>query len=68
MAQHADLDRGNFYVIQQGIQLRAEFRSGCGMHGYDALGRLDGKSGNGGNAITIVRRESFQISGNTRAR
>jgi hypothetical protein len=65
--KHPDFHSRNIYVIDQFVKLRAQLRSRSRMHRFDALRGLYSERRNGGDAVTIVRRKGFQISGDTRA-
>src|SRR5579864_8693516 len=68
MAQHADLDCGNFYVVEQRIQLIAQFRCRSYMYGFNALCGLHRERGDCRDPVTMMRGKSFQVRGNTRSR
>ncbi len=67
MTQHSDFDRGDLNVFKQRVQLRAQFRRGSVMYGFHALGGLHGERRDGGDAVTVVRGEGFQVRGDSRA-
>ena len=67
MAQHADFNRGDFDVVEQDVELRAQFRRGRVVHGFHALRGLHGQRRDRRDAVTIVSGESFQVCGDARA-
>jgi len=63
--KHSNFHPSDHYVFGQGIELRAQRGSRSGMHGTHTLRGLNRKSRDRGNAVAIVRRESFQVSSDT---
>ena len=59
--QHADFHGGNRGVFGQRIELRAQRCGGRWMHGAHSLRRLHGQRRHRRHAVTVVRRERFQI-------
>ena len=49
------------------VQLRAQFRGRSVMYGFHALRGLHGERRDGSYAVTVVRGESFEVRGNSRA-
>jgi hypothetical protein len=67
IAKHADFDRGDFTIVGQAFELRAQLRAGRIVNGFDALRVLHRERSDRGDAVAAVRGESFQISSRARA-
>ena len=67
IAQHADFHRGDLHVFGKRVELRAQRRGGSRVNGFHALRGLHGQRGDRGDAVAIVRGESFQVRADARA-
>ncbi len=65
--EHSDFHACDHHVFGERIKLRAQCCGRSGMHGAHALRGLHRESCYRGYAVAIVRRESFQVGGHTRA-
>ena len=63
IAEHSNFYGSDVAILRQGFELRAQFRAGRVVNGFNGERVLDGERGDGCNTIAAVRRESFQIGG-----
>ena len=67
VCQHPDFHARDLTSSGQRIKLRAQRGRRRGVNGNHSLRGLHRQRRDRGNAVTIVRRKSFQVGGNTRA-
>ena len=67
VAEHSDFHRSDLAILGQGLELRAQFRAGRVVDGFDTLRVLDSERSDCGDTVAAVRGESFQVGSGARA-